>query len=125
MGKKIIKSRSKFSMVNLIRQVKLKRPRIMYVTLLRKIKKQYFSSLESTLISDNKKLWRPIKALFLNNFLHKESINSTKTGETIDEDYMVAETYNCLITTVNTLCIRDKIRFDHRYINFLIQFLYS
>ena len=97
----------------------------MYVTLLRKIKKQYFSSLESTLISDNKKLWRPIKALFLNNFLHKESINSTKTGETIDEDYMVAETYNCLITTVNTMCIRDKIRLDHRYMNFLIQFLYS
>lgn len=120
MEKKIIKSRSKFFMVNLICQVKLKRPRIMYVTLLRKIKKEYFSSLESTLISDNKKLWRSIKALFLNNFLHKESINSTKTGETIDEDYMVAETYNCLITTVNTLCIRDKIRLHHRYINFLI-----
>ena len=42
------------------------------VNLLQKVKKQYFSNVDSKLITDNKKIWKSVKRLFSYKIIVKE-----------------------------------------------------
>ena len=66
----------------------------LWVTLLRKAKKQYFSNLKPKLITDNKKFWKSVKPLFSEKITVKEIINLTENGKILSSDTDVADTIN-------------------------------
>ena len=63
-----------------------RKQRNLYVTLLRKAKKQYFSNLEPKLIADNKTFWKSVKPLFSDKVTVKEIVNLTENGEIVSSD---------------------------------------
>ena len=66
------------------------------VALVRRAKQQYFSSLDLSLIDDNKKFWETVKPLFSEKIFCKDIIGLTEDGKTITEGLQIAE---ILITT--------------------------
>ena len=64
-----------------------RKQRNLWVILLRKAKKQYFSNLETKLITDNKKFWKSVKLLFSDKITVKEIINLTENAEILIHRY--------------------------------------
>ena len=71
-------------------------------------KQQYFSSLDLSLIADNKKFWKTVKPLFSDKISHKDIISLTEDGKTITEDLPIAEIFNNYFSRVIlSLCDRN------------------
>ena len=78
------------------------------VTLVCRAKQKYFSSLDLSLIADNKKFWKTVKPLFSDKISHKGIISLTEDGKTITEDLPIAEIFNNYFSTViRSLCDRN------------------
>ena len=76
--------------------------------LFRRAKQQYFSSLDLSLIADNKKFWKTVKPLFSDKISHKDIISLTEDGKTITEDLPIAEIFNNYFSNViRSLCDRN------------------
>ena len=71
-------------------------------------KQQYFSSLDLSLIADNKKFWKTVKPLFSDKISHKDIISLREDGKTITEDLSIAEIFNNYFSNViRSLCDRN------------------
>ena len=55
-----------------------RKQRNLRVALVRRVKQQYFSSLDLNLIADNKKFWKTVKPLFSDKISHKDIISLTE-----------------------------------------------
>ena len=76
--------------------------------LVSRAKQQYFSSLDLSLIADNKKICKTVKPLFLDKISHKDIISLTEDGKAITEDLPVAEIFNNYFSNViRSLCDRN------------------
>ena len=58
-----------------------RKQRNLCVALVRRAKQQYFSSLDLSLIADNKKFWKTVKPLFSDKISHKDIISFTEDGK--------------------------------------------
>ena len=78
------------------------------VALVRRAKQQYFSSLDLSLIADNKKFWKTVKPLFSDKISHKDIISLTQDGKTITEDLPIVEIFsNYFSNVIRSLCDRN------------------
>ena len=85
-----------------------RKQRYLCVALVRRAKQQYFSSLDLSLIADNRKFWKTVKPLFSAKISHKDIISLTEDGKTITEDLPIAEIINNYFSTViRSLCDRN------------------
>ena len=62
--------------------------------LLRKIKRDYYSSLDPSNVTDNKKIWKMVKPLFSDKFLSNEIITLVEGNEIIQDNNKVSEVFN-------------------------------
>ena len=74
-----------------------RKQRNLCVALVRRAKQQYFSSLDLSLIADNKKFWKTVKPLFSDKISHKDTISLKEDGKTITEVLPIAEIFNNLV----------------------------
>ena len=65
-----------------------------FVNLLRKTKREYFTNIKVSNITDNKKFWQTVKPLFSDKINHTETINLIDNGVTLSNDKEIAETFN-------------------------------
>ena len=78
------------------------------VVLASRAKQQYFSSLDLSLIADNKKICKTVKPLFLDKISHKDIFSLTEDGKTITVDLPIAEIFNNYFSNViRSLCNRN------------------
>ena len=85
-----------------------RKQRNLCAALVRRAKQQYFSSLDLSLIADNRKFWKTVKPLFSDKISHKDTISLTEDGKTITEDLPIAEIFNNYFSTViRSLCDRN------------------
>ena len=64
-----------------------------------------FSSLDLSLIADNKKFWKTVKPLFSDKISHKNIISLTEDRKIITEDLLIAEIFNNYFSNViQSLC---------------------
>ena len=72
------------------------------VTLFRKAKKDYFSTPDNRIVSDNRKFWKAINPLFSGKTFQKESITliDKETGEIISKNEKIAESFNSFYSTM-------------------------
>ena len=71
-----------------------RKQRNLCVALVRRTKQQYFSSLDLSLIADNKNFWKTVKPLFSDKIFHKDIISLTEYGKTVTGDLPIAEMFN-------------------------------
>ena len=62
--------------------------------LFRKAKRDYYSTLDTSNVTDNKKFWRMVKPLFSDKFLSNGSITLVEGSEIFQDDTKVSETFN-------------------------------
>ena len=85
-----------------------RKQRNLCVTLVRRAKQQYFSTLDLNFIADNKKFWKTVKPLFSDKIYQKDIISLTEYGKTITEDLPIAEIFNNYFSNViRSLCDRN------------------
>ena len=72
------------------------------VTLFRKAKKDYFSTLDNRTVSDNRKFWKAVNPLFSEKTFQKESITliDKETDEIISKNEKIAESFNSFYSTM-------------------------
>ena len=61
------------------------------VSILRKIKRDYFGNLDNKIVTDNRKLWKAISLLFSEKAFHRECITSRENKKTITNNAYLAE----------------------------------
>ena len=84
-----------------------KKQRNACVNLFRKAKKEYYSSLNPSIIADNKKFWMAIKPLFSDKIKIRNKIILIEGEHILSEDKLVAENLNnFFINTVKNLDIQ-------------------
>ena len=67
-----------------------------------------FSSLDLSLIADNKKIWKTAKPLFSDKLFHRDIISLTGKEKTITKDLQIAEIFNNYFSNVvRSLCDRN------------------
>ena len=66
----------------------------------KKERKIFFNNLNPSVISDNRKFWKPIKPLFPNKGNYANKIKLVENEEIIDDDTKVAGELNNLFQTV-------------------------
>ena len=71
-----------------------KKQRNLCTYLFRKAKRDYYSTLDTSNVTDNKKSWRMVKPLFSDKFLSNESITLVEGSEIFQDDTKVSETSN-------------------------------
>ena len=71
-----------------------KKQRNVCTSLLRKAKRDYFSNLDPSNVTDNKKFWRAIKPLFSEKSITKENIILVEENNIINDDLSVAQTFD-------------------------------
>ena len=71
-----------------------KKQRNLCTYLIRKAKRDYYSSLDPSNVTDNKKLWRIVKPLFSDKFLSNEIITLVEGSEVIQDNTKVCEVFN-------------------------------
>ena len=64
------------------------------VSLLRKVKREYFANLNEKNISDDRKFWHPVKPFLPEKNKSREKITLVKNEEVISDDVEVANTLN-------------------------------
>ena len=72
------------------------------VSLLRKPKKQYFSSLNVNKIVDNKCFWQTVKLFFSNKTVSLKQITLIDDNELINDEQYVGNTLNDLFSSIVT-----------------------
>ena len=78
------------------------------VSLLRRNKRDYFANLDTKIMKDNRKFWKTVNSLFLENSYTKESISLIKKDGLITENKDLAKTFNNFFSNiVNKLGIED------------------
>ena len=75
-------------------ELEYKKQRNLCTYLFRKAKRDYYSALNPTCVTDNKKFWRTVKPLFSEKFLSAESITLVEGNEIFQDDDKVSETFN-------------------------------
>ena len=71
-----------------------KKQRNVCTSLLRKAKRDYFSNLDPSNVTDNKKFWRAIKPLFSEKSITKENIILVEENNIINDDLSVSQTFD-------------------------------
>ena len=71
-----------------------KKQRNLCTYLFRKAKRDYYSSLNPSNVTDNKKFWKLIKPLFSDKFLSNETITLVEGSEIIQDNTKVSEAFN-------------------------------
>ena len=71
-----------------------KKQRNICTYLLRKAKRDYYSTLNPCRITDNKKFWKTVKPLFCDKSITKESITLVEKDEIIQDEKIISETFN-------------------------------
>ena len=72
------------------------------VTLFRKAKNDYFSTLDNRIVSDNRKFWKAVNPLFSEKTFQEESITliDKETDEIISKNEKIAESFNSFYSTM-------------------------
>ena len=65
-----------------------------YVSLLKKAKKDHFANLDIKSVTDNKKFWETVKTLFSNKVKARTVIKLVEHGATIDDDSEITKRFN-------------------------------
>ena len=65
-----------------------------YVSLLRKVKREYFINLNEKNITDNRKFWQTVKPFLYEKNKSRENITLVKNEDVISDDAEVANTLN-------------------------------
>ena len=79
------------------------------VSLLRKVKREYFANLNEKNITDNRKFWQTVKPFLSEKNKSREKITLVKNEEVISDDVEVANTLNNYFSNVvKNLNIPDK-----------------
>ena len=80
------------------------------VNLLRRTKKKYFTNINISSITDNKKFWKTVKPLFSDKISHKETINLAVNDTVLSDDQVVADTFNNYSNNIvkNLLTVTNK-----------------
>ena len=79
------------------------------VSLLRKVKREYFTNLNKKNITDDRKFWHPVKPFLFEKKKPKEKITLVKNEEVISDDLEVANTLNnSFSNVVKNLKIPEK-----------------
>ena len=77
--------------------------------LYKKERKIIFNSLDSSVISDNRKFWKTVKSLFSNKRNYGNKLKLVENEEIIDDETKVAEELNSFFeTAVSSLDIHGK-----------------
>ena len=76
------------------------RQRNLYVSLLRKTKRDYFKQLNNKVVSDNRKFWQTISPLFSEKAFYKETVILKDTNRTVTNNHELAETFNTFFSNM-------------------------
>ena len=71
------------------------------VNLQQKVKKQYFSNVDSKLITDNKKIWKSVKPLFSYKIIVKEIRNLMEIRENSQHRYRFNDYFSNVVQNLN------------------------
>ena len=75
-----------------------------YLSILQKLKRSYFESLDVKFVKDSKKFWKKISPVSSNKIKLKEKITLVENNEIISSDIEVAKTFqNFFISVVKNL----------------------
>ena len=78
------------------------------LVLVRRAKQHYFSSLDLSLIADNRKFLKTVKPLFSDKISRKDILNLTVDGKAITEDLPISEIFNNYFSNIiRSLCDRN------------------
>ena len=77
-----------------------KRQRNLCTSLFRKAKRDYYSNLNPTCVSDNKTLWKTVKPLFSEKVFSEETITLVDKNVIYEEDNKVSEMFNDFFSSV-------------------------
>ena len=83
---------------NYFNKLRYKQQRNYCVNLTRRVKKHYYSNLDITNVTDNKKFWDTIKPSFLNKNASKKKITLIEGETIITDDAILAATFNTLFS---------------------------
>ena len=75
-------------------RTKYNKQRNIYVSLVKKAKRNYYENLDLNDINDNKKFWATVKPLFSNKIKSAENIFLDESGEIIRNEVKVANVFN-------------------------------
>ena len=81
-------------------KLKYNKQRNLCVSLLRKTKRNYYENLNLNDISDNKKFWTTVKALFCNKIKSVENITLDENGKLVRNEHEVANIFNDLFVNI-------------------------
>ena len=93
---------------------KFRKQRNSCVELFRKEKRNYYSNLDISLITDNKKIWKPVTPFFSDKLLSKSKIVLIENETIISNDVEVAETMNeFFVTVTDSLGINENSNYEN------------
>ena len=75
-------------------KIAYKKQRNHCVSLTRKTKKEYYSSLDEKCVIDNKKFWKTVKPFLSDKTMVDDKITLVENDEIITDDLKIAETFN-------------------------------
>ena len=95
------KSRNKFNKDRTTAALQAyKRQRNVCTSLLRKTKREYYESLNPSVISDNKQFWKIVKPFFSDKVTTSDNITLLQNGDICEDDEKVAHTFNLFFSNV-------------------------
>ena len=74
--------------------------RNLYVSILRKNKRDYFGNLNNKIVTDNRKFWKTISPLFSEKAFHRECITLKESNKTITNNEELDETFNTFFSKI-------------------------
>ena len=74
--------------------------RNLYVSILRKNKRDYFGNLNNKIVTDNRKFWKTIIPLFSEKTFHIECITLKESNKTITNNVELAWTFNTFFSEI-------------------------
>ena len=87
--------------------------RNLYVSILRKNKRDYFRNLNKKIATDNRKFWKTVSPLFFEKAFHRECITLKENNKTITNNQRLAETFNTFFSKiVPNLNIDNNLGYD-------------
>ena len=74
--------------------------RNLWVSILRKNKRDYFGNLNNKIVTDNRKFWKTISLLFSETTFHRECITLKESNKTITYNAELAEAFNTFFSKI-------------------------
>ena len=74
--------------------------RNIFVSLMRKTKRNHYAQLDNKIATDNKKFWKAVSLLFSEKAFRKESIILKEHGKAITDNKKIAETFNNFFSNI-------------------------